>query len=615
MRNSAGLARAVPWIAGSLPLGYYVAGASAHGGFFEEGSFVAAARSLGVAYPPGAPIETLLGATFALLPVGPLSFRVALASAVCAALTLALFSRALLLTLTHIGFSDTRSAPALSLAGALLLGQSPLFFAEAVRPHVFSSQFALSMLIIYTLLRFEAEEPQGTTRVLYFGAFVQGLCFANHHVYGLLMLPLAAPTLGRVFARRGFIGLMGHVAAPLIGFSAFLYVPLRLAHDTEHGMAQAGGLSRVLTMLAAEPYQGPAFAPEVSVLEALRVGLGAGRAAPLLGLLVLTGLWVTLRSSQRRRFGTLWFLALAVPVLSAALSLHPRLLEDAWGVLLPAAAGLYALACAGAGALLGLFANRSLRLSRGLSLGLLALSVLGFARQDGATPRALAQLGDGLDDLTRRDLPADAALFLGAAESAFRHQGREAEEQLRPDLTLVPLAFSALPHAVDTWAELHPELAEALRAWVLRAQLDAGSLQSLSAQCPVYVEPDVASDAALYQASLDEGLLLHVISDGPTPTDLRAERGAQAARLGRLYPLPASPQALAASGALLRVGRAHLFQALARAALADREGARDYVSLSVASGLSDPRQAGLVALLARPEKLDPLLLRKLMEAR
>ncbi|HKO93304.1 MAG TPA: DUF2723 domain-containing protein, partial [Polyangiaceae bacterium] len=264
----------VPWIAGSLPLAYYVAGASAHGGVFEEGSFVAAARELGVAYPPGAPIQTLLGAALALLPVGPLSFRVALASGLCAALTLALFSRALLLTLSHIGISDTRTAGLLSLAASLWLGQTPLFFAQALRPHVFASQFALSMLVIYTLLRFEAEEPHGTTRVLYFGAFVQGLCFANHHVYGLLMLPLAAPTLGRVFARRGFIGLMGHLAAPLIGFSAYLYVPLRLAHEPASGLADASGITRLLTVLSIEPYAGPSFFAATPLLPALARGLG-----------------------------------------------------------------------------------------------------------------------------------------------------------------------------------------------------------------------------------------------------------------------------------------------------------------------------------------------------
>jgi hypothetical protein len=602
--NSEREAQYVPWIAGSLPLAYYVAGASSHTGFFEEGSFVAAARGFSVAYPPGAPIETLLGATFALLPIGPLGFRVALASAVCAALTLALFARAISLTLKHIGVSEPRTASALALAGSLWLGQTPLFFAEAVRPHLFSVQFALSMLIIYTLLRFEAEEPHGSTRVLYFGAFVQGLCFANHHVYGLLMLPLAAPTLGRVFARRGFSGLMGHVAAPIVGFSAYLYVPLRLAHDPGSGLAQQGGVSRVLSVLGVEPYPGPSFLPEVSVLEALRTGLGLGRASWLLAALVLVGFWVTLRSSHRRRFGTLWFLALSVPLLSAGFSLHPRLHEDAWGLLLPCGAALGVMACAGAGALLGGLSTRWPAFTHALGLGLLALCALSYLRLSGSQNAALAELGDRCDDLARRELEPDAVLLAGDAASVFRHQGREAEEQLRADVSLVPLALSQLPHAVDAWAASRPELADSLRAWVLHARLDLGSLQSLSAERPVYVVPGTAAGAELYGASLDEGLLLRVVSDGPTPTDLRVERGAQAVRLGRLYPLPARTRGHAGLEARATLGRAHLFQALQRAALGDREGAHDYLQLSQSSGWFDARQARLEAALRLSAKPD-----------
>ncbi|HEX6245853.1 MAG TPA: DUF2723 domain-containing protein [Polyangiales bacterium] len=612
LENSARETRYVPWIAGSLPLAYYVAGASAHGGLFEEGSFVAAARSLGVAHPPGAPIESLLGATFALLPIGPLSFRVSLASAVCAALTLALFARALLLTLSHIGLSDARCAGLLALAGSLGLAQTPLFFAEAVRPHVFASQFALSMLIMYTLLRFEASEPHGTTRVLYFGAFVQGLCFANHHVYGLLMLPLAAPTLGRVFARRGFIGLMGHLAAPLIGFSTYLYVPLRLAHDPDSGAAQQSGVVRLLSVLGAEPYPGPGYIAPAPLDEALQRGLGLGHPWWLsLGAgLWLVGAWVSLRSSHRRRFGTLWLLAVLVPLASAWLSLRPRLLADAWGVLLPCAAGLIAIACAGAGALLSRCGEYSMRSSRLLALGLALLATLGFSRHSGSAQVALVELGDRADDLARRELAADAVLFTSEAGAAFRLLGREAEEQLRPDLTLVPLALGTLPHAIDSWARRSPELADSLRSWVLRERLDTGNLQSLSAERAVYVEPGTPSDLELYRASLDEGLLLRVFSDGPTLTDLRAERGAQAARLGRLYVPTHAGRALRDAGLAPALSRAHLFQALARAALGDREGAHDYLVLSEGSGFADARQLRLDLALRNPARLD---LRALLE--
>jgi hypothetical protein len=262
------------------------------------------------------------------------------------------------------------------------------------------------------------------------------------------------------------------------------------------------------------------------------------------------------------------------------------------------------MACAGLGMLLGSLGGHWPRITRTLSFGLVALSALGYVRQAGAPRAALTELGDRLDDLTRRELEPDAIVFASAAETAFRQQGREAEEQLRADVTLVPLALSTLPHAVDTWVHAQPELADALRSWVLHNRLDLGSLQSLSAQRPVYLSAGTTAGAELFAASLDEGLLLRVVSDGPTATDLRLERGAQAARLGRLYPLPAAAQGLEGREVRAQLGRAHLFQALERAALGDREGAHDYVRLSQSAGFVDACQTRLDAALTQPGKID-----------
>ncbi len=540
----------MPWLAGALPLAYYVAAAHAHGGFFEEGSFVAAARDLSVAHAPGAPIESLLAAGLALLPIGPLPFRVAIVSALCAALTLALFARALISTLHHVGAAQGRFAALLALAASLWLGQTPLFFAQAVRPQVFAVQFALSLLIIYTLLRFEEEEPHGSTRVLYFGAFLQGLCFANHHVYGLLMLPVAAPTLGRVFARRGFIGLMGHLTAPIVGFSVYLYVPLRLGHMPESGLAEQSGVARVLTMLSEEPYAGPSWAPPIS-LSAI-VGDGLALSSPgrlsVFGVLLAAGLWVSLRASHARRFGTLWFIAWVVPFVSVLWVLSPRVPEDAWGALLPSACALTALASAGCGYL----CTRLLALPRMLhdALGLLwvALALLALSQRATGDARLLNQLADEADEQLRRRLAPDALLFEEEASSGFWFRGREAEEALRADVNLVPLALGARPHALEVWAERTPELAEALRAFVLAGELDVGTLQSLNALRPVYVEPSPALPRALRDSSVAEGLLLRVRSEGVTKRDAGEAQSENAQRLARVLGLSAALPA----GSLIR---------------------------------------------------------------
>jgi len=595
----------VPFLSGALPLAYYLAAATSDGGYGQEGSFIAAARDFAVPYPPGAPVSSLLSSLLALLPVGPLAFRVSVASALCAALTLGLFARALLSTLNHVGVQNDRLSSALALLGSWCLAQSPLFFQQAVRPQVFALQFALAMMVIDALLRFEADEPHGSTRCLYFGAFVQGLCFANHHVYGLLMLPLAAPTLGRLFAQRGFMGLMGHVAAPMLGFSAFIYVPIRLGNHS-YGLGGESGLSRVLSMLSFEPYWGPSFREPVHALSALREGLFAASSGGLLpgvAALVCIGLWVTLRSSSRRRFGLLWLIALTLPPLSVSLVLKPRLQEDAWGALMPSACAVIAFAACGAGVVLTSVASLWPRFEQLLTAGLVGLVALGLVLHQVTPGSAQLALSDTLDDLNRRTLAPHAVLFSDDASSAFRHAGREAEEALRPDLTLVPLAYRNLPHVVDEWAAANPELSDTLRDLVLSGQLSASSLQSLSARRPVYVELSDNAPVALFGTALDEGLLARVLPDGVTQGDLRSERAAQAVRLGKLYH-GQPPYREVDSDASFLLGRAHFYQALLRVRLADLEGARDYCQLSLTSAYLDPRPGQLKAELLDKHKID-----------
>jgi hypothetical protein len=524
-----------------LPLAYYIAAAAAHGGLGEEGSFVAAARNLGVAHPPGAAIESLLAAGLALVPIGPLPFRVAIVSALCAALTLSLFARALMSTMRHLGVAEERFAALLALAASLWLGHTPLFFQQAVRPQVFAVQFALSMLIIYTLLRFEEEEPHGSTRVLYFGAFLQGLSFANHHVYGLLMLPVAAPTLGRVFARRGFVGLMGHLTAPIVGFSVYLYVPLRLAHMPESGLATQSGFARMLALLAEEPYAGPSWSAPVSFASIVHDGLALSSRAALVLLVCLLalGLWVSLRASHQRRFGTLWFIALLAPLLSVLWVLSPRVTEDAWGALLPSACALTAIATCGCAFLCSQLLRLWPRASDAVGGLLVALGLLGLITRNAGEARAENQVADEADELTRRNLAPSAVLFSDEASSGFWYHGREAEEALRADVTFVPLYARSRPHIVEAWAEQTPELADSLRALVLSGTLDTGTLQSLNALRPVYVEPSETLPPSLLETSLADGLLWRVRSEGITKRDVREAQALRELRVARLTQLNA----------------------------------------------------------------------------
>src|SRR5712692_1900360 len=52
----------------------------------DSPELITAAATLGVGHPPGYPLFTILGHTFALLPVGPIPFRVNLLSVICDAI-------------------------------------------------------------------------------------------------------------------------------------------------------------------------------------------------------------------------------------------------------------------------------------------------------------------------------------------------------------------------------------------------------------------------------------------------------------------------------------------------------------------------------------------------
>lgn len=521
-------------LAGGVPLAYYVAGAAAHAGLYEEGSFVAAARSLGIPHPPGAPLTSLLSALFALLPVGPLSFRVSAASALCVSLMLGLYARALFFTLLAVGARAVTRAALLSLAATWFLAQTPLVYAQATRPNVFALQFALALLVIDVLVRFELSEPTADRRKLYFGAFVQGLSFANHHVFALLMLAVAAPTLGRVFARRGFLGLMGHVAAPILGFSAWIYVPIRGGRAPFLSIGDPSNLTRALWVLSADPWWGPSDQPASSALARLATGLGAGNALLAAALFVLALLGCALASAapSPRRFALLWLIALIVPFTSTALILEPKLTDDAYGALVPCALAVVALATVAVGMLSQRLPARLDRVLNTATLGLCAVALLALALLADARGRAHAEAADALDDLGRRSLPTRAALLTRDVGTWLHHLGAEAEEGLRADLTLVPLATLHYPGARESVLRSAPDLAPVLARFAQSGTLQPAELRDVARARPLALELDRELPFALFPALESTGLfdLVHA-----TPFfDVQAE-ARERARFSGLY--------------------------------------------------------------------------------
>lgn len=569
-----------------MPLAYYLATASAHGYWLDGGEFVAVARDLSIAHPPGHPLNAIVGAFFALLPVGPLAYRVAVGSAVMASVGIAFFFRALFHTLLGLGERDRRRAAALSLAGAWLVASGTGYWLQAIRPEVYALEAALAAIVLDGIIRFELAQPSDDLRPLYFAAFCEGLSLANNHFLALVLLPVAAPTLGRVFARRGFTVLMGLTVAPLLGLATYAYLPIRASQHPALNLGEPSTLTRLFWVVSAEAFHKVATkgVPQPLSERFFDVLVGYHETlSPVLLFVALGGLYLTLRVSHTRRFGLIWGIVLALGTGARAWMGFVRGNPDALGYLMTAFMAIAALVACFVSFALALLTRQRSSLgpaTRAVSYGLCVLAAAHVLWQ--AEPQSLARFRapDLVADLRLRDLPTGAVLLAHDPATIFMHYGQAAEERLRPDVTLVPVPLLSYPGMVETLLKRDPELAPLLRGYLFEGVFRVPLLQSLATERPVLIELDPHVSPATYETLVPEGLLHRVLADGATITDERQAAEQQVAMYEKLYTrLGAEISEPQTNAALLW---RHYHDALYYASLGDRVAARHAVGLGLA---------------------------------
>jgi hypothetical protein len=156
--------------------------------FGDASELVASAAQNGIAHPPGYPLWIMLGHLAALLPVGPLPFRVNLTAAAYHAVTVSVvYASGYVLTRRH--------GPALFAALLLAIG-SPLFVTWSLQADVFSLNdlFAATIVLLCLLWLDDARRSSLIVPI----AALFGLGLANHQTLILLApLPLWVAWCGR----------------------------------------------------------------------------------------------------------------------------------------------------------------------------------------------------------------------------------------------------------------------------------------------------------------------------------------------------------------------------------------------------------------------------------
>lgn len=512
-------------LAAGVPTAVYLATSAPSAHWLDSGTFVAQAVDLGIAHPPGHPLAGLVHGAAMLLPIGPVAFRVALISALCAGLATLFFYRAA--RSTYLEVTGPEIATPLAIGSTWWLAGAFGFWFQAVRPEVYALQAALLAFVISQLIRFEKEWPPPKGRFLVGGAFVFGLALANHHLLALLLLPAAAATLGRWVRERGFRGLGFAATAGLAGLLTYVYLPLRASSDAALRLGHPDSFSRFYWTVSAEAFQknqgggvpqplGERFADVlVQLADSLHVGLL---------VCAFIGLYVLLRLAKTRRVGVIWTLILLVFLSARAWLGFVRNNPDALGYLIPAMMALVVMAGAFLATLFQMIVGTRRQAPKWLVAVVVLLAIGGASQFPRHAERAsLAGFNDAdlFDDLIRRDLPDHAIIIAHSPQTIFRYWGGEAEERLRPDVTLVPVPLLPYPGMVDDLVAEEPALRDLLRGVLMVGHVRLSDLQSLAGNRPVLLELDPRVDPALFGTLVPRGAYYEVVSASASDNDRR----------------------------------------------------------------------------------------------
>jgi hypothetical protein len=498
-----------------LPLGLYgfTAARTVQGG--DSGEFGLLGMLGGVAHPPGYPLYTLLAHAAGALPIDPPFFRIALASALCAAVAVAVLQR-VAWRLTGNAFASTVTA--------LIFAVSSLQWRLAGVPEV----FALHALVVATTLLcalrlVDAERDEVQRDAVIFG-LVLGLGMSNHLTLLLCgPLVLAAPlAVARRFGWRCSLNAMGLMTlAGFVGLTPYLLLLRWSQLDPTHAWiwGQTGTLHGLISHIRREEfgtfqlYAGPATHHSGHYILACLSSI-ARQYAYVLVLLGLAGMGLIFQRSTAFAIGLLGSLLLAAIVFPALMNL-PRTAVDAEVTerffLMPAV--LFApLVAVGLAAVEQWVHRVPLMIVMGVVLvtsGLLSATEACWRRDTIIERYLLACV---------RNLPPNA-ITLGRSDTIYAGMGWVSRVmQVRPDVKYIDV--SLLTHRWYFDEVIHD--LEKLPGPTIPATGDLGQLAtSLSQRSPTFVFPWIVPDVRRTAKLEPNGFLYRVVARDTPPLPLK----------------------------------------------------------------------------------------------
>ncbi len=319
-----GFTRIAPLLAFLLPLLVYAFTLARDVTWVDSGELAAAGAHLGIAHPPGYPLYLLLAHLFAQLPVGAVSLRIALLSAVStAAATALLYSTAWKVAAGAVGSSGRRWPAALAtLSGALLYAFARTPWSQAVIVEVYALHGALLAALLCMGWRVAGGPGEGAPvhRLLMLGVLF-GLGLTHHLTAALNVFALVAvlilyargrrhdgPADGPARLRGWWLAGAGTVPPLLL----YLYLPIRSQMNPRVAWDYPDTWHRFWVHVSARQYHGLWGRDGLSLAELRRFVAEQlpAEATPALWILALVGVAALWRRQPR----ALW---LTIPLLLA----------------------------------------------------------------------------------------------------------------------------------------------------------------------------------------------------------------------------------------------------------------------------------------------------------
>jgi len=196
--------------------------------FWDCGEFVAVAYTLGVPHPPGAPIFTVLGRLFTMIPIGDIGARVNLISTLCSALTV-MFTYLITIRFIRIyrgtnpdewSLPEKISAYSAGVIGAFALAFSDSFWFNAVEAEVYAMSMLFNSSVVWLILKwYEVADEEGNEKWLLLIAYAFGLALGVH-----LQALLAFFAIALVYYYKRYEISVGSFAVLVVVSSAIFFV-------------------------------------------------------------------------------------------------------------------------------------------------------------------------------------------------------------------------------------------------------------------------------------------------------------------------------------------------------------------------------------------------------